>query len=330
MLRAPRRDGPVVGTVAARAAHVGMRRRVAVPRVTSYDHRVATRQTAEYPGEGQRPQRHLPGARQRARPTVSCPMEEHRQRVRSATTAATLGELQSLVSDLQTANAPVQLPNLKPARLPVRRRLGHRAAIAGVLVVLGIGIGWGLYGNTPSPLSFTSDPGAKSDGIAPVRADTATAAAVTGRADRTVRADAAEVRRHHRLSDGHLPGLRVAGPARPERRPAQVLSTPTAAAGATQQSIEPDERRRSLVDLGEVRHRQAVVGILRGAPETLGIKHADVKSTVSEHRTRRGIRPRPTRWRSSDLRLQRVRQRVHRAWPRRQRSSRSTTARPGS
>ena len=35
-------------------------------------------------------------------------MEEHRQRVASATTAATLGELQSLVSDLQNANAPVQ------------------------------------------------------------------------------------------------------------------------------------------------------------------------------------------------------------------------------
>ena len=42
---------------------------------------------------------------------------------------------------------------------------GLRAAVAGVLVVLGIAIGWGLYGNTSSPLSFTSDPGAKSDGI---------------------------------------------------------------------------------------------------------------------------------------------------------------------
>ena len=40
-----------------------------------------------------------------------------------------------------------------------------RVAVAGVLVVLGIGIGWGLYGNTTSPLSFTSDPGAKPDGI---------------------------------------------------------------------------------------------------------------------------------------------------------------------
>ena len=31
--------------------------------------------------------------------------------------------------------------------------------------MFGIAIGWGLYGNTTSPLNFTSDPGAKSDGI---------------------------------------------------------------------------------------------------------------------------------------------------------------------
>jgi Domain of unknown function (DUF1707) len=37
-------------------------------------------------------------------------MEEHRQRVSAATNAATLGELQSLVADLQTANASVKLP----------------------------------------------------------------------------------------------------------------------------------------------------------------------------------------------------------------------------
>lgn len=35
-------------------------------------------------------------------------------------------------------------------------------------VVLGMCIGWGLYGNTSSPLNFQSDPGANSDGIEPV------------------------------------------------------------------------------------------------------------------------------------------------------------------
>ncbi|CAA0116057.1 putative protein [Mycolicibacterium vanbaalenii] len=93
-------------------------------------------------------------------------MAEHGERVKAATTAATLGELQHLVADLQTAASPVQLLDLSSRRLPsTSDGWGLRAAAAGVLVVLGVAIGWGLYGNTPSPLNFTSDPGAKSDGI---------------------------------------------------------------------------------------------------------------------------------------------------------------------
>lgn len=97
-------------------------------------------------------------------------MEEHRTRVAAATSAATLGDLQRLVDDLQTDEAPVQMPTLKRPHLglgpsSVGGGWGVRAAVAGVLVVLGIAIGWGLYGNTTSPLSFTTDPGAKSDGI---------------------------------------------------------------------------------------------------------------------------------------------------------------------
>ena len=93
-------------------------------------------------------------------------MEEHGQRVSRATNAATLGELQSLVTDLQTANAPVTLPDLKRRpRLPAGGGWGIRLATAAVLVLLGMGIGWGLYGNTGSPLSFQTDPGAESDGV---------------------------------------------------------------------------------------------------------------------------------------------------------------------
>jgi hypothetical protein len=94
-------------------------------------------------------------------------MAEHEGRVKAATNAATLGELQSLVDDLQNSNAPVQLPDLKKRPRLQSGGWGMRAAVAGVLVLLGVAIGWGLYGNTPSPLNFTSDPGAKSDGIAP-------------------------------------------------------------------------------------------------------------------------------------------------------------------
>jgi hypothetical protein len=94
-------------------------------------------------------------------------MAEHARRVSSATNAATLGELQSLVADLQTANAPVQLPNLETrAHLPAGG-WGLRIATAAVLVLFGMGIGWGLYGNTSSPLSFQTDPGAESDNISP-------------------------------------------------------------------------------------------------------------------------------------------------------------------
>ena len=110
-------------------------------------------------------------------------MDEHRTRVALATQAETLGDLQSLISDLQTANAPVQLPDLKRRpKMPAASGgggWGIRIAIAGVLVALGIGIGWGLYGNTTSPLSFTSDPGAKSDGIPGNGVDPAQTAAVT-------------------------------------------------------------------------------------------------------------------------------------------------------
>lgn len=100
-------------------------------------------------------------------------MEEHRTRVALATGATTLGDLRSLVSDLQIDDAPVRLPDLdRPSRLrtlvpPRGAVLGFRIATAVVLVVLGMCIGWGLYGSTSSPLSFQSDPGAKADGIQP-------------------------------------------------------------------------------------------------------------------------------------------------------------------
>ncbi len=51
-------------------------------------------------------------------------MEEHRTRVATATTAATLGDLQALVDDLQTENAPVQMPDLKKPS-PFANRAGH-------------------------------------------------------------------------------------------------------------------------------------------------------------------------------------------------------------
>jgi Domain of unknown function (DUF1707) len=96
-------------------------------------------------------------------------MEEHRQRVAAATTAATLGDLQSLVGDLQTEDVlPARLQESRKGAAGGKRAWGFPLAVTAVLVVLGIAIGWGLYGNSTSPLDFTTDPGAKPDGVVPI------------------------------------------------------------------------------------------------------------------------------------------------------------------
>nr|WP_090346636.1 DUF1707 domain-containing protein [Mycolicibacterium malmesburyense]CRL79244.1 membrane protein [Mycolicibacterium malmesburyense] len=205
-------------------------------------------------------------------------MTEHGERVKAATTATTLGELQALVADLQTNNAPVRLPTLKkPRALPMAGSgWGLRLAVAGVLVVFGIAIGWGLYGNTPSPLNFTSDPGAKSDGITPV--------VLT------------PPKQLHSL--GGLTGLIEQMKQRfGDTNGYRLIVYPNY---ASLTRPDPDEERRELnytyrggwddptstsktsdaveVDLSKF-DAKAVVGVLRGAPETLGMKPEDVNST---------------------------------------------------
>jgi Domain of unknown function (DUF1707) len=86
-------------------------------------------------------------------------MEEHRQRVSAATKATTLGELQSLVSDLQIHRPPVQLPTLTA---PLKRRA---ILIAGavVLVLSGAGVAGALIGSSsPSKTDTTATPAANS------------------------------------------------------------------------------------------------------------------------------------------------------------------------
>ncbi|SEH55382.1 protein of unknown function [Mycolicibacterium rutilum] len=204
-------------------------------------------------------------------------MAEHGERVKAATTATTLGDLQALVADLQTNNAPVQLPTLrKPRKMPAMRNgWGLRVAMAAVLVVFGIAVGWGLYGNTPSPLNFTSDPGAKSDGVTPV--------VLT------------PPRQLHSL--GGLTGLFEQMKKRFGDTTGYRLVIYPDYASLTRP--DPTEERRELnytyrggwddpstssktsdvaADLGKF-DMKAVVGVLRGAPETLGINPADVTNT---------------------------------------------------
>ena len=197
-------------------------------------------------------------------------MEEHRQRVSSATNAATLGELQTLVADLQTSNAPVRLPTLKKPQ-----RVGHAAAVAGVLVVFGVAIGLGSLRQRQFTVELHLRPRRQ------------------GRRRRVVLTPPRQLH-----SVGGLTGLieqmkKKLG----DTMGFQLVVYPDY---ASLTRPDPTEERRelnysyrggwgdptsgsksadaTLVDLSKF-DVKAVVGVLRGAPETLGIKPADVSST---------------------------------------------------
>ena len=202
--------------------------------------------------------------------------EEHRQRVAAATNAATLGDLQGLVSDLQTANAPVQLPNLKPRIPGASGGWGIRAAIAGVLLLLGIGIGWGLYGNTSSPLNFTSDPGAKPDGIGPV--------VLTAPRQLHSLGGLTGLFEQMKQKFGDTNGYRMviypeyASLDRPDPGEDRRVLSYTYRGGWDDPSSTSKSSDARMVDLAKF-DMKAVIGTLRGAPETLGIKPSEVTST---------------------------------------------------
>jgi hypothetical protein len=86
--------------------------------------------------------------------------EEHRQRVLAATNATTLGDLQSLVSDLQTHSAPGQPPRLKASATGLRIAVAASAVV--VLLVLSGGLlVWGLWPDHSSPSKSASTTGTK-------------------------------------------------------------------------------------------------------------------------------------------------------------------------
>ncbi|MCV7224734.1 DUF1707 SHOCT-like domain-containing protein [Mycolicibacterium komossense] len=210
-------------------------------------------------------------------------MEEHRQRVATATTAATLGDLQNLVADLQNDNAPVQLPDLKaPSPVSVassanRAGLGLRVAVAVVLVVLGIGIGWGLYGNTSSPLSFATDPGAKPDGVAPVvltaPRQLQSLGGMTGLIEQ-MKQRFGDTMGYQLLVYPDFGSLDRADAGDNRRK----ISYNYRGGWGDSDGTDPISDGDRLVDFSTM-DLKALVGVLRGAPETLGIKRADVKNT---------------------------------------------------
>ncbi|OBK25581.1 DUF1707 domain-containing protein [Mycobacterium asiaticum] len=205
-------------------------------------------------------------------------MEEHRERVGMATNAVTLDDLQLLVDDLQSAEIapPVQNPVVKQEKKSTGR--GLVVAAFGVTALLGIAIGWGLYGNTTSPLDFTSDPGAKSDGIAAVvltpPKQLHSLGGLTGLLEQT-RKRFGDTMGYRLLVYPEYASIDRKDPT-DERR---VLDyTYRGGWGDPSSTAKNSSTDTALVDLGKF-DVKAVVGILRGAPETVGIKPQDVKST---------------------------------------------------
>lgn len=204
--------------------------------------------------------------------------QEHRERVSAATTAITLGDLRALVQDLQAGSAGLQSPGRASSKLPTFGGWGGLAAAFVVAVLLGVGIGWGLYGNTGSPLDFTTDPGAKPDGVAPVvltpPTELLSVGGLTGLMEQT------------RKRFGDAMGFRLViyptyavldrpDPADDRRMLAYDYrggwGDPTSSAKtATDGPVAVDLSKFDIA---------ATVGLVRGAPESLRMKKADVKTT---------------------------------------------------
>jgi hypothetical protein len=209
-------------------------------------------------------------------------MEEHRDRVSTATHALTLGDLHALVVDLQGGSVgPARLPAVKAApRIP---GFGLLAAAFVVSVLLGVGIGWGIFGSKPS-VGFggnsanAADPGAKPDGIAPVVLTPPTQlqslGGLTGLLDQA------------RKKFGDVIGYRLvvyptyAVLTRPDPADARRTLSSTYRGGwdDPSRSAKSSSDKTIPVDLSKF-DITATVGIMRGAPDSLHIKQQDAKTT---------------------------------------------------
>ncbi len=205
-------------------------------------------------------------------------MEEHRERVSAATNAVTLGDLQAVVSDLQTDTSQLQLPAVKsPSKSPKVSGWGLLAIAFVVSVLLGVGIGWGLYGNTRSPLDFTTDPGAKPDGVGAVVLTPPTqlhsVGGLTGLMEQT--------RKRFGNTIGYrlviYPTYAVLDRPDPSDDRRVLAYTYRGGWGDPSSSAKSSADGPVPVDLSKFDVTRTV-GIMRGAPETLHMKASDVKT----------------------------------------------------
>lgn len=207
-------------------------------------------------------------------------MSENWEPISSATYDVTPSEQQASVAGLSASSLPQP-----PKRLPAYKAhsifggWGATMVALAVAVLLGIGIGYGLWGSATSPMSVRPDPGAGHDGIGPTVLTPPrklhSLGGLTGLLDLT------------RKKFGNVTGVRLVvypeyavfdrqDPANSRRQLSYVYrggwGDPTSSAIAGQ------DGRPVVADLGSF-DVKATVGILRGAPQTLDIKQADVKNT---------------------------------------------------
>ncbi len=205
-------------------------------------------------------------------------MEEHRERVSAATKAITLGELQSLVSDLQIRSAPAEV---RTPKSPGGSR-GLWIAVAVVVLLLAAGIGWGLHSSgSGSPSNSTAGSG-----------DTSSRASSAAGTSTTTTNTTAPQPPPDMLSLGGLTGflarmgkhfgdtLGYQLDIRSERavlyRPDAVNSHKTVLwtyGGGNWAQLQDDATTPVDTAVGDLSKfdAQAVLGVVRDAPQTLGI-----------------------------------------------------------
>jgi hypothetical protein len=151
-------------------------------------------------------------------------------------------------------------------------------AVFVVSVLLGMGIGWGLYGNTRSPLDFTTDPGAKPDGVSAVVLTPPTqlhsVGGLTGLLEQ-MRKRFGDTMGYRLVIYPTYASLDRPDPSDDRRVLAYTYrggwGDPTSSAKSSSDGPVP-------VDLSKFDVTKTV-GIMRGAPQTLRMKQSDVKTT---------------------------------------------------
>ena len=191
---------------------------------------------------------------------------------------------------------------------------GMRAAVAGVLIVLGRLGRLGSLRQLASPLDFTTDPGAKPDGVAPL--------VLTPPRQLHSLGGLTGIVEQMKQRFGDTEGFRLvvypeyASLDRPDPNEDRRQLSYTYRGGWGDPSESSRDDTDKLVDLSKF-DAKAVVGVLRGAPETLGMKPGDVTNTyvIIEPTSDETAATRHARRRH--VRVERLRQRLHPARRRR-------------